>query len=165
MVDYHSVIRRLFLHVGMRPIGTPNHAIGEMFHKRAPERHDIVIRRTGERHPFRAGDLHPGTILNSFYARARLNGNLELDFLRRRTPHHQPRLRATQSVSRDDSTNVCYDPHPAAPNLFLTRSSRECGAPIEVARAAYPACRRAWASPRINPNLFPLAEKLHQLFA
>jgi hypothetical protein len=28
-----------------------------MFHKRAPERHDIVIRRTGERHPFRAGDF------------------------------------------------------------------------------------------------------------
>jgi hypothetical protein len=69
------------------------------------------------------------TISDTPYARARLNWNLELDFLRRRTPHHQCRLGATQSVSRADSANVCYHPpHPVAPNLFLTRSSRECGA-------------------------------------
>ena len=42
------------------------------------------------------------TFSDSPYARARLNGNLELDFLRRRTRDDQRRLGATQSVSRAD---------------------------------------------------------------
>ena len=49
------------------------------------------------------------------------------DFLRQRTPHHQPRLRAAQSVSRADSAN-CPLPRPSGRrNPFLTRSSRAGG--------------------------------------
>ena len=55
------------------------------------------------------------TFSDSPNARARLNGNLELDFLRRRTRDDRRRLGATQSVSRADSANVCYHPSSGRP--------------------------------------------------
>jgi hypothetical protein len=45
-----------------------------------------------------------------------------------RTPHHRPRLRAAQSVSRADSANCPLHGAPSGRrNLFLTRSSRPGG--------------------------------------
>jgi hypothetical protein len=41
--------------------------------------------------------------------------------------YHQPRLRATQSVSRADSANACYHPSSGRPKS-VRDSSRECGA-------------------------------------
>jgi hypothetical protein len=51
-------------------------------------------------------------------------------FLRQRTPHHQPRLRAAQSVSRADSTN-CPLPRPirsrkSVPDTVFPSRRAEC---------------------------------------
>src|SRR5258708_38015623 len=52
------------------------------------------------------------------------------DFLRQRTPHHQPRLRAAQSVSRADSAN-CPLPRPirapkSVPDTVFPSRRAEC---------------------------------------
>ena len=43
----------------MRPIGAPDHPVGEAFDQRAAERNDVVIRRPRDRHALRAGRLDP----------------------------------------------------------------------------------------------------------
>ena len=52
------------------------------------------------------------------------------DFSRQRTPHHQPRLRAAQSVSRADSAN-CPLPRPiqspkSVPDTVFPSRRAEC---------------------------------------
>src|SRR5713101_8777961 len=56
--------------------------------------------------------------------------NAKQGFLRQRTPHHQPRLRATQSVSRADSAN-CPLPRPirspkSVPDTVFPSRRAEC---------------------------------------
>src|SRR5262249_25176012 len=56
-VEQDAVVRRFRRHVGMRPVGAPQHAVREALDDRAGERHHVVIGRAHEREPFRARHL------------------------------------------------------------------------------------------------------------
>src|SRR6516162_4065728 len=49
-VDQDTVVGRLFLHVGMRPIGTPQHPVGEPLDQCPGERSDVIIGWAGDAH-------------------------------------------------------------------------------------------------------------------
>src|ERR1700738_1637422 len=65
VVHQRSIVRRLF-HIGVGPIGAPDHAFREALNERAPKRHDVVIGCAGEGHAFWAGHLNP-EILEAFH--------------------------------------------------------------------------------------------------
>jgi hypothetical protein len=60
-VDQHAVIGHMRLHVGMRPVSAPQHAIGKLLHEPTAERDDVIIRGPLDRDPLLAVDLGPDT--------------------------------------------------------------------------------------------------------
>src|SRR5215831_2974245 len=68
VIDQGAVVRRLFFHIGVRPIGAPDDAIGKMLGQRAAERRHIVIGRPGKAHALRTGRLDPEILVLVYQA-------------------------------------------------------------------------------------------------
>jgi hypothetical protein len=62
-VDQRAVVGHVLLDVGMRPVGAPQHAVGETLDQGPGEGDGIVEGRSGARDALRPADLHPEALV------------------------------------------------------------------------------------------------------